>query len=119
MRALRRTFDRRDEGKRARIDENTLRRDGLIAVRASNAHGMRIDKRCLSVYDDSTRARHLGVVLFAQHFREAAFLCNRRTIALRLCRKVAARRRRKTRAVLQRLRRDAGDIDAGAAVALL
>ena len=119
MRTLCRTFDRWDKGKRARIDENTLRRDGLRSVRSNNAHGMCIDKRCLSVNDDSTCARHLGVVLFAQHFRETAFLCNRRTIALCLCRKVAARRRRETRVVLQRLRRDAGDVDAGTAVALL
>ena len=92
VRALCRPLDWRNEGECTCIDEDAFRRDGLLSVRADNAHGMRIDKRCFSVNDDSTRAPHLGVVLFTQHRREAALLCNRRTIALRLCRKAAARR---------------------------
>ena len=94
-------WDRRYEGKRACVDEDSFCRDTLLSVRSDNAYGVCIDKRCLSIDDDGTCACCLRVVLLSQHCRQESFLRNRCTIALRLCRKVSARLCREPRTVFE------------------
>ena len=111
--------NRGNKGKCACIDEDALRRDGLFSARSDDAQRVCVDKGSLAVDDNSAGARYLRIVLLAQHGREAAFFGDCRAIAFRLCREVSARCRREARTVFERLRRNACDIDAGAAVAFL
>ena len=119
MRTLLKPWNRRHEGRRARIDEDAPGSHDSFSRLRHNAHRMRVEEGSLAVDDLRPRRRDLLVVLLAEHRRQTPLFSDCRPIAHCPRRKIAARRSRKPRTVFKRLRRDAGDIDASAAVALL
>ena len=89
----------------------------LRTVSRRHADGMRVDKTCRTVDDVRTRARDFIVILLPQHGGEPPFFGDGGGVARRLLVKRPARCGGESRAVLERFRRDAGDVDACAAVA--